>query len=168
MNVRRAGLLIVFLAGVCAVLTGALWQLERREAEPAQGAARVQVDPRQSRALAILRQWDERRARVWASGRVSELLGLYAFGSRTGANDRAMLKAYVDRGLVVQGMRTQVLSAELRAFTSRRIDLVVTDRLAKATAVGEDAEIPLPRDGASTRTVTLVRRHGVWVVTEAR
>lgn len=125
------------------------------------------LDPRTERALAILRAWDRARARAWHSGSVSALGRLYAPGSAAGAHDRAMLAAYVERGLVVDGMRTQVLGVTVRQSGSTRLVLVVTDRLASATAVSRTdsrRRWALPRDVPTTRTLRLVRSEGRWLV----
>ncbi len=52
------------------------------------------IDP-----LAVLRQWDRRRARAWAQGDPEALATLYVPGSTAGERDLARLRRYVDRGL---------------------------------------------------------------------
>lgn len=125
------------------------------------------VDSRRTaEALALLREWDQRRARAWTDGDVSALAGLYTRGSRTGHRDRQMLAAYAARGLRVSGLRTQVLSAVLRSWTPGRAVLEVTDRVVGAHAVGRGVRIVLPRDRPSTRVVSLRRASGSWLVEE--
>jgi len=167
-DVRRSILVAVFLAGVGAVLSGALWQLGSRSDPADADATAASSRSDELRALAILRAWDSRRAEAWAGGDLRALGRLYVPGSDTGAVDRAMLRSYLDRGLVVEGMHTQVLAADLRAYGERRLVLQVTDRLAAAVAVGDGARLPLPRDRATSRTVWLVRQDAGWVVREAR
>ena len=118
--------------------------------------------------LAVLRAWDGRRARAWASGDRRALRELYVPGSTAGRRDVAMLTAWTGRGLRVRGMRMQLLAAEVRARSERRVEVVVTDRLAHAVAVGRGTRLPLPRDAASTRTVVLRRLAGEWRVAAVR
>jgi hypothetical protein len=167
-NVRRSILLTVFLAGVCAVLSGALWQLREGSGSPAQAAAAGVQSNAVTKALDILRAWDVRRARAWAAGDVHALTKLYTPHSRTGAVDRAMLRSYLRRGLLVKGMHTQVLAADVRASDATHLTLVVTDRLATATAVARGTSLPLPRDRPTNHTVELVKRDEIWLVSEVR
>jgi hypothetical protein len=118
---------------------------------------------------AVLADWDERRAAAWAEGDVDALRRLYVDGSRTGAADVRLLRHYVARGLVVEGLATQVLGLDVVERTSSRLVLVVTDRVVGGRAVGGGAtRIALPADRASSRRVELVRRGGRWLVVEAR
>lgn len=118
-------------------------------------------------ALALLREWDDRRARAWTDGDLAALTDLYTATSRTGRRDRAMLAAWSTRGLRVNGLRTQVLTASLRAWAPGRFTLEVTDRVVGAQAVG-DRVLPLPRDRASAWAVTMRRVAGTWRVAEVR
>lgn len=117
---------------------------------------------------AVLAAWDERRAAAWARGDAEALADLYAAGSRSGAADVRLLRAYARRGLRVEGLTTQVLALRVVERTPRRLALVVTDRLVGGSAVGGAAPVALPVDRASTRRVVLVSRRGRWVVAEAR
>ena len=66
--------------------------------------------PRATRRPACCAPGTARRARAYARGDAAALRRLYVAGSRTGARRRApCCAAYVDRGLRVTGMRTQVL-----------------------------------------------------------
>ena len=178
MNARRSILLTVFVAGVCAVLSGALWQLGSGATQvpsgtvtPSTSASGVTPHPdrtQQTQALTILRDWDARRARAWAAGDVPGLRRLYTPGSVSGAADCADLKEYVDRGLVVEGMTTQILAASVVTFEPQHVVLDVTDRLAASTAVGAGGRFKLPGSRAQELTVELVRQHGVWLVRENR
>jgi len=112
----------------------------------------------------ILRAWDAGRARAWARGDLHLLRALYTPGSVAGRHDRAMLRAWTARGLVVRGLRTQLLSVRPLAHTRSSWTLVVTDRLVGGVAVGAGVRRPLPRDQATTRTVRLVRVRGRWRV----
>jgi hypothetical protein len=111
-----------------------------------------------------LRAWDAERAAAWASGDPHRLTSLYTPGSVAGRHDRAMLEAWVDRGLVVRGLRTQLLSVRELAHTPSTWTLQVTDRLVGGVVVGRGARRPLPRDEATTRTVRLRWVDGAWRV----
>jgi hypothetical protein len=113
-------------------------------------------------ALLALRQWDEARARAWASADTAALRSLYTRGSAAGERDASMLLRWRGRGLRVEDMQTQVLAVTLVAQARDRLVLVVTDRLARAVAVGGGERAVLPGDGATTRRVTLVRVKGRW------
>jgi hypothetical protein len=122
--------------------------------------------------LRVLAQWDGQRAAAYAAGDVAELRALYAPGSVTGRQDAEVLRAYADRGLVVRGLRMQVLACRIAFSGARRIRLVVTDRLQSAIVVRGAARDPtairLPSDQPSRRVVTFVRRAGRWLVAEVR
>ncbi|HEU5042506.1 MAG TPA: hypothetical protein VFT75_00040 [Nocardioidaceae bacterium] len=120
-------------------------------------------------AAAVLHAWDRRRADAWAAGDVHALADLYVHRSTAGRGDVALLKAYLRRGLRVTGMRMQVFSLRVLHHAPRRWRLLVTDRLARAVAVSAAGSILLPRDGAATRVVGLVRgADGRWRVTTVR
>ena len=63
--------------------------------------------------------WDAARAEAWADGDVRRLGELYTPDSVAGRRDRAMLRAWLARGLVVRGLTTQVL-ALVRGAPGRR------------------------------------------------
>lgn len=75
-----------------------------------------------------------------------------------------MLQQYAARGLVVTGMRTQVLAFDVVAQTPGELTLLVTDRLVGAVAHGPAGDTPLPHDQASTRQVVLRQVAGQWLV----
>ncbi|WP_155993201.1 hypothetical protein [Nocardioides sp. URHA0020] len=118
-------------------------------------------------AAAVLHGWDDRRSAAWAAGEPAGLRDLYVPGSAAGRVDAAMLRAWQRRGLRVQGMRMQLLDLDVRRATADRLDLVVTDRLTGAEAVGPGVRLPLPRDGATTRRIVLVRSSDGWRVAQA-
>lgn len=117
---------------------------------------------------AVLHDWDDQRAAAWAAGDPAALRSLYAHGSASGRADLAMLREWQRRGLRVEGMRMQVLEVDVRRAAAVRLDLVVTDRLVGAVAVGPGVRLPLPRDGFTTRRVVLVRERGQWRVATVR
>ncbi len=117
-------------------------------------------------AVAALRAWDRARADAWARGAVADLAALYV--GRAGASDARLLREYLERGLRVEGMRTQLLAVEVLARGEGHWRLRVTDRLARAVAVGDAGRHVLPRDEATTRVVELVRSAEGWRVAEVR
>jgi hypothetical protein len=159
--------LLPILAGVTllAVLgTAALVALRPEPPEPTPPAVASTLSGPRS----VLADWDERRARAWASGDVDGLRSLYVDGSRTGRADARMLTSYVDRGLTVRGMRTQVLTLEVLDASHDRVEVRVTDRVSGAAAMDGETAIPLPADRPSTRRVLLRLVGGEWLVDEVR
>ena len=75
-----------------------------------------------------------------------------------------MLASYVDRGLTVRGLRTQVLALEVAGRLADVVEVRVTDRVSGAEAVDGETVIPLPDDRPSTRRVLLRRVAGEWLV----
>ena len=124
--------------------------------------------PARSGPAAVLAAWDERRSAAWAEGDAGALERLYADGSGAGAADVRLLRDYGRRGLRVEGMTTQVLGLRVAARSPGRLELVVTDRVVGAEAVGSGAPVSLPVDRPSTRRVVLVREGARWVVAEVR
>lgn len=104
----------------------------------------------------VLHAWDERRAEAWAAGDVARLRSLYAVGSPTGRADAAMLRAWEDRGLRVEGMEMQLLSVQVRRRTPDVLVLDVVDRL-----VGPAL---LPSDLPTRHVVTMRVVAGEWRV----
>lgn len=125
-------------------------------------------------ARRVLAEWDAARSRAWADGDVGALRHLYVPGSRSGRNDAKMLSAYVDRGLVVQDLTTQVLALEVLDRRGGLLRLRVTDRVAGGEVVRQEVsrsgalDARLPTDEASTRVVTLREHDGRWRVDEVR
>jgi len=119
-----------------------------------------------ARAAAVLRSWDEARAAAWARGSVRALRRLYA--ERAGASDVRLLESYLDRGLRVERMRTQVLALAVLAHRPGEWRLRVTDRLASGTAVRAGDRQRLPRDQATTRMLCLVSVDGAWRIAAVR
>jgi len=164
MNLRRSILVVVLLGVLAALLSVSLWRLNTPTRATPPGARLEAADDRTERALRILRHWDTQRNAAWAAGDLAALARLYRPGSAAGAYDAWMLQRYVDRGLVVDPIRMQLLSVDLTQWSSRRFTLVITDRLAVAEAVDAGGgRHPLPRDQASTRVVTLMLDGRRWL-----
>ena len=148
----------------CAVLaTAALVLLTQHSGAPPAPVSAAPPTPRDTLAA-----WDARRADAWAAGDVSALRELYVVGSRTGQADVRMLAAYVDRGLRVEGLTTQVLAWEVLEESADELTVRVTDRVVGGVVAGEGTSAPLPRDRATTRTVALRRTDDGWRVWEVR
>jgi len=128
------------------------------------------ADRAEAQAIELLHDWDARRADAWAAGDVAALRSLYVTGSRSATADVAMLRRYVARGLVVEGLTTQLLSVSLLSDPAPgQVRLEVTDRVSGGSVVTRDgARRQLPVDRASTRVVTLRRVGGDWLVAEVR
>jgi hypothetical protein len=118
----------------------------------------------------VLRRWDRARGRAFADGDPAALSKLYVDGSAAGTADLRLLRAYLRRGLRVEGMRMQLLRVEVLHDDPARLRLRVTDRLTGAVAVGRGTRLELPRDAASTRVVELRRpaAGAQWRVAEVR
>jgi hypothetical protein len=120
--------------------------------------------------LGVLERWDRQRAAAWAAGDVDALARLYTRGSSARLADVALLRQYAARGLVVRGMRMQLLRARVLVSRPRRLELEVTDRLAGATAVRlrpsaeAAASWRLPVDVATTRELVLRRIGQRWLM----
>lgn len=148
-----------FVAAVlCVVGTFVIWLAGERDTAP----AAPEQQPRTP--VELLRAWDEARSRAWREGDVAALRSLYVESARVGRTDAAMLRAYVERGLVVEAMTTQLLEVDEVRVEPDRVVLDVTDRLYAGTVVGADVRRALPRDAPSRRRVTLRKSDGVWRV----
>jgi hypothetical protein len=168
---------LVASAAVAIALAGALWWVGSGErfagrqpvlptTSPSAFAA-VQVDapPKSMRAVDVLHDWDRARARAYASRDLGALRALYVAGSSAGTADVAILRSYLRRGLRVEGMRMQLIGLEVLRPGPGRLRLRVTDRLHGAVAVdASGTRVPLPRDQASTRIITLRRVADSWRV----
>ncbi len=176
MDPRRLLPALAALACVCVVATlvvtlAGLGERSPRETQStpagaiAKRSAAGSIDVGPSRILA---GWDERRSVAWAEGDTAALRDLYADGSRAGAADVRLLRAYLRRGLTVEGLRTQVLALEVLERSPGRVVLGVTDRVVGARAAGGASSVALPADRASARRIVLVRQGQEWLVAEAR
>lgn len=120
--------------------------------------------PVEPTSRAVLAAWDAERSAAWADGDVRRLRSLYTAGSVAGRRDAAMLRRWTDRGLVVAGLRVQVLSLSERSRSTDRLVLDVVDRIHGGTADGE----PLPADEPTDHTVVLRLVGGEWLVSSVR
>ncbi|WP_110240117.1 hypothetical protein [Nocardioides gilvus] len=162
MALTRAAVVACLVALLCLSGTVLLWLLTPGGADETSEAATA--DPGGAPAVEVVRAWDAQRSRAWASGSLSELEGLYVDGSRAGRRDAAMLRAYVDRGLVVEGLDVQLISVEEVRRGQKSMVLDVTDRVHAGRVVGEGVEQVLPRDGADTRRLVFRLVEDRWVL----
>jgi hypothetical protein len=168
---RRILPVLAAVAAACVVATTVVGlarpgdgpEAPRREAVVPRAAAGAAPGP-----AGVLARWDEQRAAAWAAGDVEALRRLYAVGSRTGRADLRLLRHYLDRGLRVEGLTTQVLALDVVHRSARRLVLDVTDRVVGGSVVGGPTPVALPADRASTRQVVLVRTGERWLVAEVR
>lgn len=165
-------LLPALTAAACALVVAVLVVVVTRpdpDPRPARPAARVPAGPSALPGpVAVLAAWDERRSAAWADGDAQALEGLYVDGSGAGAADVRLLRDYRRRGLRVEGMTTQVLAVRVAHRSTDRLEVVVTDRVVGAEAVGAGAAVALPVGRPSTRRVVLVREGGSWLVADVR
>lgn len=149
-----------------------------RERVPDPGRAAEGAPPTSSRtantsvptsdAVEVLRSWDRARARAWATGDLRGLRALYVAGSVAGQRDVRMLRSWTERGLRVEGMRTQVLALREVRRTDDQWVLRVTDRVVGGVAVGPDERVRLPTDAASTQVIRWERNQQDWRVAAVR
>lgn len=174
MTTRRAvpslviGVLVTAaLASVAVTLVGlgrdAVPQVARASDPPLPAEPLPEVE-----AAAVLAAWDADRAAAWSAGDVRRLRSLYTPGSGAGDHDVAMLRRWLDRGLVVDGLRTQVLAVDDVRRSADRWVLWVTDRVVGGVAVGAGIHERLPADSVSPRRITLRLVEGRWLVESVR
>jgi hypothetical protein len=116
--------------------------------------------PRDPTAREVLAGWDAQRAAAWAAGDVRRLRSLYVPGSVAGERDAAMLRRWTGRGLVVTGMRVQVLSLQVVTRTRDRLVVDVVDRVVGAETTG----VRLPRDQPTAHRLVFRFVAGQWVL----
>lgn len=138
-----------------------LWLLVSSLVLSMPGPSVFESEPTAREALAA---WDAERSAAWASGDVGDLETLYTDGSVAGERDVAMLRQWLDRGLVVTGLQMQVLSLREISRTDDRLVLAVVDRVAGGTA----GDVALPDDAPTAHTMVLRRVDGEWVVSSVR
>ncbi len=160
-------LLLVLLMCMCAVLGVAVVLVSERD-DPTPEEAAPASTPVTDGAVAVLRDWDRRRAGAWAAGDVAVLRSLYTRRSLAGVRDAARLSRWLERGLRVRRLETQVLRARVLEERADRLVLSVTDRVARAVATGRGVALPLPADTPSTWRITLRRVDAEWRVASVR
>jgi hypothetical protein len=152
-------LLLVLLMLACTVLGIGVVALS--EPEDAAGTPTAAYQPVTDGPVAVLREWDRRRAAAWAAGDPIALRSLYAPRSAAGERDVTRLSRWLDRDLRIRRLETQLL--KVRVLEERRdvVRLAVTDRIARAET---SSGLRLPADDASSWRITLRRVRGEWRV----
>ncbi len=159
----------LFALTSCAIAaTIALAFMTQRSSTPTASSAPVSEIVAEGTPRAALAAWDSERAEAWANGDIQALRELYVAGSPTGREDVRMLSAYVDRGLDVVGLTTQVLSLEVIDESPEALVLRVTDRVVGGVVAGRGTNAALPRDRPTTHTVTMRDVDGRWRVWAVR
>ena len=129
--------------------------------------AATDATPAREGPLAVLHAWDQRRAAAWAEGDAVALDRLYAPGSSARAADLRLLRHYTERGLVVRGLRMQVLRARVLVDRPRILVVEVTERLAPAhaaRAAQPAASRALPAGRVTTHVVRFRKVGREWLV----
>lgn len=127
---------------------------------PAEAGARTDLVA----ALEVLHAWDARRAEAWARDDVTALGSLYVRGSRAGAADVGLLRAYEARGAVVRRLVTQVFAVQVLGRDASTLRLRVLDRVAGGEVVQHGHTTALSSSLPVARTIDLRRVARVWRV----
>jgi len=111
---------------------------------------------------------DVARAEALANGNLTDLRSVYV-DSAAAAPDVRLLKRYAARGLRVVGAGMVRGECRVVARSASRVELDVTERLARAWAVEATGESTrLPRDGTSRHRVVLTGDAGRWRIASVR
>ncbi|MDQ3484104.1 MAG: hypothetical protein M3445_01610 [Actinomycetota bacterium] len=126
------------------------------------------LDPgRHSAAIrwyAVLARLDAIRERAWRSGSAGLLTQVYAAGSPELELDQANLRAYLDRGLRVDGVSLDVRRLTVVDRHRHRVRLRIVDQLGPLEATTSDGRArSLPRDRPTCHLIDL-RHDGNWRV----
>lgn len=152
--------LLVLLALACAGLGVGVVVLSERGPATARDPAPVGA-PVTDGPVAVLREWDRRRAAAWATGDVRRLRSLYVRGSRAAAADVGRLQRWESRGVRVSAIDTQLLRVRVVSADAHRTVLAVTDRVARVETTDRRS---LPDDRESSWRIVLRRIRGEWLV----
>lgn len=111
----------------------------------------------------VLERLGDRRARAWESGEPQLLEHAFAWGSPALRRDQAALRAYLRRGLTVEGADTIVDRVAIARRGAKWIELRTVDHLALATATDRRGwEAMLPRDEPSRHLIRLEHTGYGW------
>lgn len=155
---------LAVIAAVAVLIAGVGSYVVWNSASADDAEGRADVDVSALPASEVVGEWDRQRAAAWAEGDVRALAALYTTASGAGDTDLEMLGQYVDRGLVVEGLTTQLLEVEQVRRTPDTLVVHVTDRVQGGTVVGEGVRHALPRDQPTTRVVEFRLVERGWVV----
>ena len=115
-------------------------------------------------ALAVLHDWDDRRARAWARADESALRALYVAGSDAARSDVRLLRSYTARGLVVRRLVTQVFGVRVLRREGGTVVIRVLDRVAGGLVADGDTEVTLGSSRPALRRIEFSRVSGTWKV----
>jgi len=178
MSSRRTQIVLLVVLIASTITLNFLWRHQpgKRVADHRPQSTTHPVESDRARALVVLRSWDSQRAAAYSSANAGALSRLYVPGSVAGANDVRMLRQYAKRGWRVTGMRIQILGIDLVDHSDNSLSLVVTERLAQATARATRSQVirgdlarksvVLPRAQTTVHRVELRRSAGSWLVNE--
>lgn len=111
----------------------------------------------------VLQRLDVARATAWRQGQPPGLHEVYVSGSELLARDKRRMLAYIERGLVVRGVRLRFGEIAVVHRDAGTVSLRVVDRLLRATVLTPTGmERSLPRDQASRHTLRLERQGDQW------
>lgn len=111
----------------------------------------------------VLQRLDMARATAWRRGRPAGLLEVFVPGSELLARDKRRMLAYIERGLVVRGVRLSFGEIGVVRRDAGTVFLRVVDRLLRARVLTPNGmERSLPRDQASRHTLRLERQGDQW------
>jgi len=116
----------------------------------------------------VLGGLDVARAQALADVNVRDLQRVYA-SDRAAARDRRVLERYAARGYRIVGAGMIRESCRVVSRSDERVELQVSERLAPSWVVSEAGEARrLPRDGSTSRTVSMIRVDGRWRIASVR
>jgi len=126
------------------------------------GSAPGQLAAPASHWAGVLTRLDRRRALAYVSADPRSLRSVYAPASTVLRRDRAMLRAYSERGISLSGVRLDLLAVHLIDRGSRWVRLRVVDRLRRPTAHAPRATMLLPQDQPTRWLIGLRRNADGW------
>ena len=135
----------------------------RPETSPSQARATTSAPRSESASSAELATWietlqalDAQRAQAFWTLDLEALDLIYVPGSAPWRTDRALLSAYRDQNVRVQGLRITIESTAITRRTATTVTLKTTDHLTAGQAVDHTgARTPLPPGPPATRLITL-------------
>lgn len=151
--------LLALLSLACAALGVGVVVLSERGPAAAgdSGPVRAAVGaPVTDGPVAVLRAWDRERAAAWAAGDVRRLRSLYVEGSTAADADVRGLRRWLERGVALPTIDTQLLRAQVVVDEPDLLVLAVTDRLVPGGS--------LPADTPSDWRIRMRRVDGEWRV----
>lgn len=117
----------------------------------------------------MLHRLDLARQAAYDRRRPGLLARVYAPGSTLLRHDRAVLTAYLERGIRLGPVRLEVSALRVTRRSRGSVRLRVVELLAPTTAVLPDGDrVALPADAPTLRTLRLVRTPAGWRLAAAR